>query len=166
MNQVYMELSERIQGETTELERLLPRIRRAWEQSMLTPEEFAFLDSVALNLHSFYSGIERLFEMIAKFVDGGIPDGKTWHRDLVMLMTEEIDEVRPAVIGRESFSYLDELRRFRHLVRNVYTMNLSSKRIEPLVFGLFEHWPRLRAELLAFAGFLEMLANVDEDPSP
>ena len=120
MNQVYMELSERIQGGTTELERLLPRIRRAWEQSMLTPEEFAFLDSVALNLHSFYSGIERLFEMIAKFVDGGIPDGKTWHRDLVMLMTEEIDEVRPAVIGREGFAYLDELRRFRHLVRNVY----------------------------------------------
>ena len=165
MNQVYMELSERIRGETADLEHLLPRIQRAWEQSMLIPEEFAFLDSVALNLHSFYSGIERLFEMIAKFVDGGMPAGKTWHRDLLLLMAEEIDEVRPAVIGQESFAYLDELRRFRHLVRNVYTMNLSAKRIEPLVLGLFEHWPRLRAELLAFAGFLEMLANVDEGPS-
>ncbi len=157
-----MELSERIRGEIKELEQLLPRIQRAWEQSVLTPEEFAFLDSVALNLHSFYSGIERQFELIAKLVDGTAPVGKTWHRDLLFLMTVEIEELRPAIIGQESFAYLDELRRFRHLVRNVYTMNLSPKRIEPLVLGLFKHWPRLRAEFLAFAGFLDMLANIDE----
>ena len=38
---------------------------------------------------------------------------------------EEVAELRPAVIDRESALTLDEFRRFRHLVRNVYAMNLS-----------------------------------------
>jgi len=29
-----------------------------------------YLDSAALNLHGFYSGLERLFELIARHVDG------------------------------------------------------------------------------------------------
>lgn len=79
------------------------------------------------------------------------------------MATSEPQELRPAVIGRKSFSYLDELRRFRHLVRNVYTMNLSAVRMEPLIVGLFDNWAQLRSELFAFAEFLEMLAEVDED---
>ncbi len=163
MNAVYLELAERIRGELSDLERLLPRIERSWQQANHMPEEFAFLDSVAFNLHSFYSGLERLFELIARYVDRDIPVGKTWHRDLLIQMTNEAQDLRPAVIGQKSFSYLDELRRFRHLVRNVYTMNLSAVRMEPLVIGLFDNWTQLRSELLAFAEFLEMLAEVDED---
>ena len=39
--------------------------------------------------------------------------------------------IRPAVIGPESASALDELRRFRHLVRNVYTFNLVPEKMTP-----------------------------------
>jgi len=49
---------------------------------------------------------------------------------------------------------LDEFRRFRHLVRNVYTVNLVPDRMVGLVSALSELWPRLRAELLAFADFM------------
>ena len=127
------------------------------------PEEFAFLDSVAFNLHSFYSDLEHLFELIARYIDGDVPSGKTWHRDLLIQMANGSEAFRPAVIGRKSFLYLDELRRFRHLVRNVYTMNLSAVKMEPLIVGLFDNWTQLRSELLAFSEFLEMLAEADED---
>jgi len=54
-----------------------------------------YLDSAALNLHGFYSGLERLFELIARHVDGAIPSGETWHRDLLQwieLKIQALDE--------------------------------------------------------------------------
>ncbi len=162
MNSLYRGLSERIRGELTDLERLLPRIERAWKQAHWMPEEFAFLDSVAFNLHSLYSGLERLFELIAWRVDENMPDGKTWHRDLLIQMSRELPDIRPAVIGEDSFRYLDELRRFRHLVRNVYAMNLSAIKMKRLVDRLFVSWPQLHSELLAFAEFLDLLAQAEE----
>lgn len=164
MNTVYRELAERIQGQVPDLERLVQRVLHAWEGGQRSPDQQdVYLDSVALNLHGFYSGVERLFELIARHVDRDLDlaTGETWHQDLLQRMTKDIQE-RPALIGGESASTLDELRRFRHLVRNVYTFNLVPEKMDPLVSSLPELWPRLRAELLAFADFLEDVAQASE----
>ena len=164
MNTVYRELAERIQGQVPDLERLVQRVLHAWEGGQRLPDQQdVYLDSVALNLHGFYSGVERLFELIARHVDRDLDlaTGETWHQDLLQRMTKDIQE-RPALIGGESASTLDELRRFRHLVRNVYTFNLVPEKMDPLVSSLPELWPRLRAELLAFADFLEDVAQASE----
>jgi hypothetical protein len=50
---------------------------------------------------------------------------------------------------------LDEFRRFRHLVRNVYVFNLVPQKMSPLMVALPGLWQQLHAELSAFAGFLE-----------
>ena len=52
---------------------------------------------------------------------------------------------------------LDEFRRFRHLVRNVYTINLVPERMAGLISSLPILWDQLRKELLAFADFLERI---------
>lgn len=164
MNTVYRELAERIQGQVPDLERLVQRVLHAWEGGQRSPDQQdVYLDSVTLNLHGFYSGVERLFELIARHVDRDLDlaTGETWHQDLLQRMTKDIQE-RPALIGGESASTLDELRRFRHLVRNVYTFNLVPEKMDPLVSSLPELWPRLRAELLAFADFLEDVAQASE----
>jgi len=164
VNTVYRELAERIQGQVPDLERLVQRVLHAWEGGQRSPDQQdVYLDSVALNLHGFYSGVERLFELIARHVDRDLDlaTGETWHQDLLQRMTKDIQE-RPALIGGESASMLDELRRFRHLVRNVYTFNLVPEKMDPLVSSLPELWPRLRAELLAFADFLEDVAQASE----
>jgi hypothetical protein len=149
MNAACQELAERIRGEVPDLERLVERALQAWSHVQRAPEEQAYLDSVALNLHGFYSGLERLFELIARHVDRGLPAAETWHRDLLQQMARDLTGVRPAVIAQDNALALDEFRRFRHLVRNVYTLMLA----------LPELWPGLRAELLAFAEFLEELAQ-------
>lgn len=118
-----------------------------------------YLESVALNLHAFYSGLERLFELIARDVDRVLRAGEGWHHDLLQQMTKEIAETRPAVISPDSASTLDELRRFRHLVRNVYTFNLVPQKMEPLMSALPGLWRQVQAELAAFADFLEELAQ-------
>jgi len=108
MSTPYQELSERIRTEVPNLDLLVQRAQRAWEQLQRMPEESAYLDSVALNLHGFYSGRERLFELIARHVDGILPTGETWHRDLVWQMARGVESVRPAVIGQESARLPDE----------------------------------------------------------
>ena len=164
MKTVYRELAERIQGQVADLERLVQRVLQSWEGGQRSPgQQDVYLDSVALNLHGFYSGVERLFELVVRHIDRDREPatGETWHQDLLQRMTKDIQE-RPGLIGADSASTLDELRRFRHLVRNVYTFNLVPEKMKPLVSSLPELWPRLRAELLAFADFLEDVAQASE----
>lgn len=161
MNALYEELVERIRGEMPDLEQIVQRALRAWSQAQKMPGEQAYLDSVALNLHGFYAGFERLFELIARHVDRDLPTGGTWHRDLLRQMARDRTDVRPAMISQDNALNLDEFRRFRHLVRNVYTMSLSPDKMTGLMSTLPGLWPRLRAELLAFADFLEDLAQAE-----
>ncbi|MBW1791008.1 MAG: antitoxin [Deltaproteobacteria bacterium] len=160
MNDIYEEIVDRIRGQVTDLEQLVQRVLMAWSHSKRSQDDEGIsLDSVALNLHGFYSGLERLFELISRHVDQSVPAGEIWHRDLLQQMCQEIPNVRPAVISSGTISSLDELRRFRHLVRNVYTFNLVPGKMESLVLDLPELWSKVKAELLAFADFLSELAG-------
>ncbi|MBK5102248.1 MAG: hypothetical protein JJE15_14835 [Desulfobacteraceae bacterium] len=62
MRELYEELVQRIRGETVDLDRLVDRVLTSWSRSQkYTDEKELYLDAVALNLHGFYSGLERLF---------------------------------------------------------------------------------------------------------
>lgn len=161
MNEPYAALADRIRNEMQDLDRAANRALSSWNHGQKTAvEQDVYLESVALNLHSLYSGLERLFELVAKQVDQSLPDGEMWHRDLLTQMAAE-QSVRPAVISQESAQALDELRRFRHLVRNVYTFNLSPNKMKGLLDVLPGMWAKLQAEMLAFAAYLQALASED-----
>jgi hypothetical protein len=89
----------------------------------------ALINSIALNLHGVYTGIERIFEVIAKKIDQRFPTGDKWHRDLLDQMSVDIPNVRKAVIMEETRLILDELRRFRHLVRSAYSCQLDEEKV-------------------------------------
>ena len=74
-------------------------------------------------------------------------------------MADDLADVRPAVISHEAAKSLDEFRRFRHLVRNVYTMNLRPDKMSGLMLSLTEIWPKLKEELRAFSNFMEELTK-------
>ena len=133
-------------------------------QPLNLDEQMVYLDSVALNLHGFYAGVERLFELVARHIDRSELSGESWHRDLLLKMASEVNDVRPAVISQPNAHVLDEFRRFRHLVRHVYTINFDSEKIEELIVALRSAWPGLKAELMAFAHFLEALQDASGDP--
>ena len=160
MKTLYLELAQRIYSEIPDLEHTINRALRAWSKvKKKSHEQDIYLDSVALNLHSFYSGLEHIFELIARHIDQVFPTGETWHRDLLHQMACDVAKIRPALISQKSESILDEFRRFRHLVRNVYTMNLAPDKMEGLISSLSELLNNLCAELRAFACFLEELAK-------
>jgi len=99
-----------------------------------------------------------LFEIIARQVDEDVPAGETWHRDLLLQMARDLPELRPAVISQDNAAALDEFRRFRQLVRNVYTINIVPAKMSRIVSVLPEFWTKLRAELSTFADFTVDLA--------
>jgi hypothetical protein len=156
----YAVLAGRIRGDVAELERVVARVERAVaarRHSVVDPD-FA-LDSAALNLHDVYAGLERVFTQIATVVDQSMPSGPDWHRALLQQMTIGVSGLRPRVLSSDLARTLDELLRFRHVVRNVYAFDLDPERVERLADGLRPVWPEVREALIVFADVLDGLAN-------
>ncbi|MEW5817331.1 MAG: hypothetical protein AB1798_18285 [Spirochaetota bacterium] len=53
----------------------------------------------------------------------------SWHKELILRMTLSIEGMRPALLPKEAVASIDELRRFRHVFRNVYTSGLDPRRV-------------------------------------
>jgi len=147
-------LAHRIRDEIQELAWVVQRIETGWERAQQSNDDY-YLDGVGLNLHGFYSGLERIFELIATRIDGAKPTGENWHQALLQQMTTEVPGIRPAVISQATFNQLDEYRGFRHVVRNVYTYKFDPAKIQKLVTNAPGLFLQIQAELLAFAAFLE-----------
>jgi hypothetical protein len=148
-----------IRENLAELDRVVQRITEAWKRSTTTGDDY-YLDSVALNLHGFYSGLERIFVLIAEVVDNYVPRGENWHQKLLQQMSLEVAGVRPAVISEGVYNRLNEYRGFRHVVRNIYTYRFDSIKIAKLVEAAPELFQEVKAEILAFVSFIEQAREV------
>lgn len=82
---------------------------------------------IASILHDFYTGIERVFQKIATELEGDVPKGASWHRDLLDDMALEIREVRPAVIADSLRADLDDYLRFRPLFPRVLRFRFRTR---------------------------------------
>jgi predicted nucleotidyltransferase len=155
MDENLLDLAERIRHELSELEIVVNRVEQGWYRAKQSNDDY-YVDSVALNLHGFYSGMERLFEMIAIQVDGGMPSGSNWHQQLLRQMVVDKHEQRLPVISESTLQLLDKYRSFRHVVRNVYTFKFDPYKIEQLVEQLPITYSSMKNELLRFTQFLEI----------
>lgn len=158
----YLILRQRIETELADVDRAAIKIEQAISTAIMREEDASFyLDSVALNLHGLYNGIERIFEVIARDVEGSAPSGAQWHRNLLVQMTLDVEGLRPPVIGRETCERLEEYLRFRHLVRNLYTWSFSLDKLTDLVEGLAPTLSFLRNDLVQFGRFLDAASHAD-----
>ncbi len=160
----YRLLAERIRSELSMLEKVVDRAESGLDRASKQPQDQDyFLAAAALDLHGFYVGVERLFELIAAELDETRLSGPRWHRDLLAQMTLEVPGLRPPALSAEARNALTDYLEFRHVVRNVYTFNLRADRIAELVRGLQPTFDLVQHDLLAFVGFLEGLSTADED---
>jgi hypothetical protein len=151
-------LAARITADFADLERLANRADSIFQKAIETNDD-AYLDGLALNLHSFYAGIEHIFAFMARTIDGTVPDDPNWHQSLLRQMMVEIPTVRPPVIAQETYGCLEEYRSFRHVVRNVYTINLRGSRIKELAADLCACLTMVSHDLTQFTQFLKHLAQ-------
>jgi len=152
----YRALSARITKELEELEQVIERCLDIWSQFEITGDD-RYLDGVALNLHSFYTGFERILELIVAAVDQTLPTGPNWHQELLRQAATPVPQLRPAVISDATRAALDRYRGFRHVVRNIYSFEMDDEQIAPLVRDLQRVFTSMRSDLVIFADVLNQI---------
>ncbi|HSJ54046.1 MAG TPA: hypothetical protein VLC52_09895 [Anaerolineae bacterium] len=162
MNVGYAALAGRIRQSLNDLERVVIRARSLMDKARASGDD-DYLDGVALNLHGFYSGVERILEDVARTMEKSVPDGPEWHQNLLLQMSAEIPAVRPAVLSQEVRHCLEEYRGFRHVVRNVYTFKLRPSRLQELTSGLQDCYQAVTRDLEELVTLLKQLSAEHPD---
>lgn len=110
--------------------------------------------AVAAVLHSFYGGLENIFQRIAKRIDFQLPPSEQWHTGLLDQMTSATDK-RPRLLSTETATLLKDYLQFRHFFRHNYLFVLEHERLEKLVRPLLEIWKQTRGEIEEFVRAIE-----------
>jgi len=153
------ELATDIEIELGRLSRLEGGIQQVRLEIQRDPARAAlFYENLALKLHHFYTGCERVFRLIASELNGALPSGYDWHKRLLDRMSVA-REGRPAVLTAETTRRLEEYLAFRHVVRNIYGFELDPKRVEQLVTNYPAVWHSFEAQVGAFVKWLCELAD-------
>jgi HepT-like protein len=108
-------------------------------------------------LHDFYTGIEKIFESIAKEIDNRIPMGEEWHSELLRQMTLDIPGLRPPVITASTEKKLREYLGFRHLFRKRYGFELHWQKLKKLLLGVPQVRTQLEKEIRKFFDDLDSI---------
>ena len=97
-------------------------------------------------LHSFYNGLENIFEIIAKNIDGNVPNGNKSHQELLHQMASE-NSSRIEIVNEELYLKLREYATFRHFYRHAYSFQLNWEKMKPLVDNVQEVWNEVKTKL-------------------
>jgi hypothetical protein len=82
---------------------------------------------MAAPLYNFYNGIENFLKQVFLSKAFPIPQGESWHRDLL------ISAVGKEILSRRLLDHLKRYLAFRHFFGRGYALNLIPERMQPLV---------------------------------
>jgi len=152
-------LQAQIEAELLQLQAIVPQVETLLDLMSQTENpnlKNGLISGIALHLHSFYTGAERVFYAISRDIEDGVPTGADWHRQLLDQMAITMPEVRPPVIRPATQVQLDEFRRFRHVVRSNYAYQLEPERVIALAQKLAEVSQNLTQDCQSFCEGLKV----------
>ncbi len=124
-------------------------------------EEGAYVRAsfLANSVADTYEGLEMVLRRIALDVDDFLPKGADWHGALIAQMSEPADGGRLAVVGEATAYLLHDLRKFRHLVRHHYAVDLKPALVEENVVRMQEALTAFRRDFDGFVAGMNDLAD-------
>ncbi len=128
--------------------------READRRLAATPGDPGARALAAVALHAWYTGLETIFERVARQLDGAAPTGERWHRELLTQMSVEIPGARPAVIGAALVTDLAALLAFRHFFRHASAVTFEPERLKAELVRLLGASATTDAALDELAAFL------------
>jgi hypothetical protein len=137
---------DQIQSEIQQIEDLFVEFSELLDNSATIDPNTIERTALGSVLHSFYTGLEGIFLTVAKRVDGKVPSGERWHRDLLDQITAPTD-LRNLLISAETKESLREYLAFRHFFRQAYVYVLHWEEMRGLVNGLKPTWTRVKTEI-------------------
>ena len=141
----------------------LPVIKRLYDEiiivdTSLYDKRFLF----AMRTQQFYTAIEDLFKQIAKSFENHIESMSNFHKEILIRMNTEVPTIRPVVISKPSFVFLDKVRSFRHFIRHAYDCELNEKELHLIQSKFIKEFHQFEKDLQSFRLYIKKLAN----PSP
>lgn len=155
----WCELNEKfvsqIRFEVGEIEHLIVAYAELLATSVSTMPDQVHLAALAAVLHSFYSGVERIFLTIANSIDGMTPTGQQWHRDLLAQMTIATRH-RQSVLSTGAAAHLRDYLAFRHFFRHTYSFYLDWDEMAELVRMLPAVWAETKGDIEHFLTTIDL----------
>ena len=148
-------VADTIRNQIPDIDNLLKSFKPYRDKSLSIDKEPEIIVTAGLSkmLQDFYTGVESIFTLIAKKVDGNMPGGESFHRDLLLQMAASNDK-RSAVIGDNAKKKLSAYMAFRHKSRHMYAARHEWALMVPLVSDISNVWSLARKDIVRFADSL------------
>ena len=132
----YLAIKARVREEFDNINLLEAKLKKAELFPEITAAEYLGLPLNDENvcriigsiLHDYYNVLENIFEHLLRSFGESLPVSEQWHKELLKKASLEIPGVRPAFISKQTELKLDDLRKFRHVIRNIYGFNINSEK--------------------------------------
>ena len=108
------------------------------------------VESTGYWLHNLYCAFEDLFKVVAGFWENDVGTDESFHIHLLKRMQVRIKGIRPALLSKDSFENLNELRGFRHVFRHAYSYGLDDQRVLTLLQHVLSKKDLIMEDLLKF----------------
>jgi len=131
-------LAQRINVELENIDEILKGMPLHSKLPFLSALELA--DTAAL-LHNFYNAIENILKQIFISIKIPIPEGKSWHKDLIE------SAVKENIITENCKNQLGHYLAFRHFFSHAYALDLYYDKIEPLVENMEEVFSLFKSDI-------------------
>jgi uncharacterized protein YutE (UPF0331/DUF86 family) len=118
------DFKDRIEAEFENIQKAISGLPLSKTLPTLSALEIA---GVAALVHSFYNGVENVLKQAILKKGKTLPQGETWHRDLIELAARE------GIIDNEVQEELKQYLAFRHFFSHAYAFELDPERLIPLV---------------------------------
>ena len=150
MREKFLVLDRNVRSDLAQIDRLYEALGSPDLKESSPQEE---LIVVSYRLHSLYTAIENIFRNIANAFENQVSQ-KSWHREVLQRMRLDLTPLRPAVIDAEAYEKLDEMRRFRHVFRTMYGLDLDPLRLQVVLRRALELKALYREQIERFLAFL------------
>lgn len=111
-------------------------------------------------LHGWYTGLETLYERVARGLDSHVPVGDRAHRALLRQMAVELPGVRAALVSETVELELVELLKFRHFFRHAYDVALDPQKVRLEAERVARIAPEVTRALVALEAMVEQALAV------
>ena len=131
-------LHEQVEAEFENIERTLADIPDSDSLSNLSRLELAGLATL---LNNFYNGIENILKTVMTTKGMNLPDGPSWHRDLLNA-AKSLN-----IISESSAGKLKQYLAFRHFYIHSYSFDLDAEQMENLIKDILIVYDRFKDEI-------------------
>jgi len=154
----FAKLTKKLQRANNEMQHVMKHA--ADKRAAISSGEWEAMTAGAMGVHNIYNDIEDILMTIAKDVDGSVPDGPSFHQDILDQMATDIPDLRHALFSDEQHQVLTELKNFRHLVRHRYGIELIGKLVLKNIEMIEKAFPEFVDSLFS----LEAEITADHNP--